>query len=232
MAKAYSPDLRKRVLAAVAEGMPLAEAAERFRVSVPSIVRWRALERGGRGVGPKPFAGGRRPVRVEAARDTILALLRENPGLSTEALRAALAKRGLVFSYGSLYRFRQRHGVRRREDRCEARVGAAREAIFALMRGNPGLPTRALRAALAERGFVLDYGTLHRFLARHGLKGKKAGRQDGPAAGNGRTGPRALADDLRQRIVAAVAAGMSYAEAGRLFRVNPVTIARWHGRRR
>ena len=45
-------------------------------------------------------------------------------------------------------------------------------------------------------------------------------------------GPRALADDLRQRIVAAVAAGMSYSEAGRLFRVNPVTIARWRGRPR
>ena len=68
MAKAYSLDLRERVLAAVAEGLPLGEAAERFRVSVPSIVRWRALERRGRGVGPKPFAGGRRPARTEAAR--------------------------------------------------------------------------------------------------------------------------------------------------------------------
>ena len=93
MAKAYSLDLRERVLAAVADGLPLGEAARRFRVSVPSIVRWRALEREGRGVGPKAFAGGRRPARTEAARETILALLRENPALSTEALRAALAAR-------------------------------------------------------------------------------------------------------------------------------------------
>ncbi len=93
MAKAYSLDLRERVLAAVAEGLPLAEAAKRFCVSVPSIVRWRALEREGRGVGPKPFAGGRRPARTEAAREAILALLRENPKLSTEALHRS-APRG------------------------------------------------------------------------------------------------------------------------------------------
>ena len=68
MAKAYSLDLRERVLAAVAEGLPLGEAAERFRVSVPSIVRWRALERGGRGIGPKPFAGGRRGPRQRGRR--------------------------------------------------------------------------------------------------------------------------------------------------------------------
>lgn len=174
MAKAYSLDLRERVLAAVAEGLPLAEAAKRFCVSVPSIVRWRALEREGRGVGPKPFAGGRRPARTEAARETILALLHENPDLSTEALRAALAARGLVFGYGSLYRF----------------------------------------------------------LARYGFKGGKAGRRRKPDTGGEPAGPRALAKDLRQRILAAVEAGMSHAEAGRLFRVNPETIARWRGRLR
>lgn len=174
MAKAYSLDLRERVLAAVAEGLPLGEAAERFRVSVPSIVRWRALERGGRGIGPQPFAGGRRPARTEAARETILAHLRENPELSTEALRAALAERGLVVGYGALYRF----------------------------------------------------------LARHGFKGGKAGRRRKPDAGGETAGPRAFADDLRQRILAAVEAGMSFSEAGRLFRVNPVTIARWRGRPR
>ncbi len=45
MARAYSLELRERVLEAVAAGLPLAEAARRFRVSVASIVRWRALAR-------------------------------------------------------------------------------------------------------------------------------------------------------------------------------------------
>lgn len=227
MAKAYSPDLRKRVLAAVAEGMPLAEAAERFRVSVPSIVRWRALERGGRGVGPKPFGGGRRSTRIEAARETILALLRENPGLSTEALRAALAKRGLVFGYGSLYRFRRRHGAPPGAAAVGEPLGAAREAAFALLRGNPGLPVRALCAALAERGFALGYGPVYGFLTRHGFKGKQAGRGRNRADESETAAPRAVADDLRERVLEAVEAGMPNAEAGRLFRVNPATIARW-----
>ena len=232
MAKAYSLDLRERVLAAVAEGLPLGEAAERFRVSVPSIVRWRALERGGRGIGPKPFAGGRRPARTEAARETILALLHENPELSTEALRAVLAARGLVFGYGSLYRFRRRHGALPGAAGGEELVEAARETVFALLRGNPGLSTRALRAALAERGFVVGYGALYWFLAHYGFKRKHAGRRRKPDAGGETAGPRAFADDLRQRILAAVEAGMSHSEAGRLFRVNPVTIARWRGRPR
>ena len=169
MAKAYSLDLRERVLAAAAEGMPLAEAAARFGVSVPSIVRWRALEREGRGVGPKPFGGGRRSARIEAARET----------------------------------------------------------VFALLRGNPGLSIRALLAALAERGHVLGYGALYGFLTRHGFKGKQAGRGRNRADESETAALRAVADDLRERVLAAVEAGMPNAEAGRLFRVNPATIARW-----
>ena len=224
MAKAYSIDLRERVVAAVAEGMPLAEAAKRFRVSVASIVRWRALERRRGSARPKPFGGGRRAARTEAAREAILALLEENPDLTTEALRVALAARGLVFGYGSLYRFRRRHGPGREAGRGEEPAGEAREAVFALLRGNPGLSTRALRAALAERGFTVGYGVLYRFLRSRGFKGNNSRHPPPPA------GPKAIAADLRERILEAVAEGMSNADAGQLFRVNPVTIARWRAR--
>ncbi|HTT85129.1 MAG TPA: helix-turn-helix domain-containing protein, partial [Rhizomicrobium sp.] len=40
MGKAYSMDLRVRVVEAVDEGAPRREAAERFGVSVSSAVRW------------------------------------------------------------------------------------------------------------------------------------------------------------------------------------------------
>ena len=40
MAKAYSSDLRERVVEAVNEGATRYEAAERFGVSVSSAVRW------------------------------------------------------------------------------------------------------------------------------------------------------------------------------------------------
>lgn len=41
--RAYSADLRERVLAAVDAGTPRAEVAKRFRVSVPSINRYLRL---------------------------------------------------------------------------------------------------------------------------------------------------------------------------------------------
>ena len=113
MPKAYSPDLRKRVLEAVAAGATRREAAARFHVGMDSITRWRALERERGDARPKPSGGDRRSGRIEAERDTVLSLLAENPGLSVEGLRAALDARGLAFSYGAIYRFLRRHGFRR-----------------------------------------------------------------------------------------------------------------------
>ncbi|MYE02242.1 MAG: hypothetical protein F4Y03_13395, partial [Alphaproteobacteria bacterium] len=127
---------------------------------------------------------------------------------------------------------RRRHGALPGAGGGGEPVEAVRETVLALLRGKPGLPTRAVRAALAERGLIVGYGALYRFLARHGFKGGKAGRRRKPDTGGEPAGPRALAKDLRQRILAAVEAGMSHAEAGRLFRVNPETIARWRGRLR
>ena len=221
MAGAYSLELRERVLEAVAAGAPLAEAAARFRVSVASIVRWSALERRQGSARPKPFAGGRRPHRTEAARGAILALLEETPGLSTEALRKALAERGLAFGYGSLYRFRRRHGVLPGTAAAEEPVEALRNAVHALLRGNPGLSTEALRSALAERGTVIGYGPLYRFLCREGLKGPR-----------NRAGARACPADLRERVLAAVADGLSVSAAARRFGVHRTSIFRWLARRR
>ena len=59
----------------------------------------------------------RRPGAIDEARETILGLLRGNPGLSVEALRAVLRERGLVFGYATLYYFLRRHGLRRRKKR-------------------------------------------------------------------------------------------------------------------
>jgi transposase len=55
--KPYSEDLRWRVVAAVADGLPRAEVALRFAVSVPTITRWLRLERETGGLAPKPVPG-------------------------------------------------------------------------------------------------------------------------------------------------------------------------------
>ena len=172
MPKAYSLDLRERVLEAAAEGLTVEEAAARFRVSAASIVRWRRLARERGDPRGRPYGGGR-PSRIEAARETIFELLEENPALTTQELRAALGERGFAFGYATVYGFLRRNGIGRRTSRRPGAIDEARGTILGLLRGNPGLSVEALRAALRERGLVFGYATLYYFLRRHGLRRKK-----------------------------------------------------------
>lgn len=55
--KAYSEDLRWRVVRAVMIGTPRDEVAARFLVSVPTIERWLRLKRETGGLAPKPVPG-------------------------------------------------------------------------------------------------------------------------------------------------------------------------------
>src|SRR3712207_6131581 len=71
--KAYSEDLRERVVRAVALGTPRKEVAATFAVSVPTIERWLRLQRETGSLAPRPAPG---PVAVK-----------------TEALVAALPER-------------------------------------------------------------------------------------------------------------------------------------------
>jgi transposase len=71
--KAYSEDLRERVVRAVAVGTPRDEVAATFSVSVPTITRWLRLKRETGSLAPRPVPG---PVAVK-----------------TEALMAGLPER-------------------------------------------------------------------------------------------------------------------------------------------
>ncbi len=75
MAGSLSYDLRRRVLAAVAEGLSHRAAAERFAVSASSISRWRALERERGDARPKAMGGDQKSHRVDAHAPAILAAL-------------------------------------------------------------------------------------------------------------------------------------------------------------
>jgi transposase len=60
--KAYSEDLRERVVRAVAIGTPRDEVAATFAVSVPTITRWLRLQRETGRLAPKSVPG---PVAVK-----------------------------------------------------------------------------------------------------------------------------------------------------------------------
>ena len=70
--KAYSEDLRERVVRAVAIGTPRDEVAATFAVSVPTIERWLRLKRETGSVAPKPVPG---PVAVKT--EAVMAALPE-----------------------------------------------------------------------------------------------------------------------------------------------------------
>jgi len=115
MSKAFSVDLRVRVLAAVAGGLTHRQAGERFGVGAASVSRWRKLAREQGDPKPKALGGDRRSGRIEAHGATILAMLEETKDITLEELRRLLADKGLIFGDGTVRRFLKRHKITRKK---------------------------------------------------------------------------------------------------------------------
>ena len=124
MARAYSLDLRERVVAAVASGQSCRLVAKTFMVSVASDVKWSQRQRA---VGSPASLkmGGRRPYLVSRERDWVLARISEKPDLTLRALLRELCARGLVVSYYALWHFLQHEGVtfKKKPSRAARRSG-------------------------------------------------------------------------------------------------------------
>jgi transposase len=124
MARAYSLDLRERVVAAVEAGQSCRSVAKTFMVSVSSVVKWSQRRRA---VG-SPAAlkmGGHRPYVVAREKDWLIARIAEKPDLTLRALLAELAERGLVVSYYALWHFLQHEGVTFKKKSSRIRTGSA-----------------------------------------------------------------------------------------------------------
>ena len=79
--KAYSEDLRAKVLEAVDRGMPKSEAARAFGVSRSSVKRYAAARREGRPLTPKKHPGSK-PKLDERARKLLEADVEERPTIT------------------------------------------------------------------------------------------------------------------------------------------------------
>ena len=110
MPRAYSLDLRERVVGLVASGEPCRAVAELFDVSVASVVKWSQRARATGSAAAKPM-GGKRPYLLEGERDWLLARLAEKPDLTLHALLAELGERDVVVSCDTLWRFLKRQGI-------------------------------------------------------------------------------------------------------------------------
>jgi transposase len=109
MPKAYSGDLRERVIEAVETGASRREAAERFEVSASSAIKWLQRWHERRSAAPKLRGGSISPLEEFASE--ILALVAEQPDLTLVETVAALRKRRIKTSRSSLWRFLDRHDI-------------------------------------------------------------------------------------------------------------------------
>ena len=109
--RAYSKDLRLRVLAAVDRGMPRAEIARTFGVSRPTIKRYLKLRRETGDVQPRPIPGP--PARKrEALRERLPSQLRANPDLTlAEHCELFEEAHGLAVSTATMSRTFKRLGL-------------------------------------------------------------------------------------------------------------------------
>jgi transposase len=111
MTRAYSNDLRERVVAAAMKGETTRGVAARFGVAVSTVVKWSQRYRETGSVEPGKMGGHRRRV-LEPHRVFIEERIRQTPHLTLHRLKDELAARGVVVSHNAVWQFLRREGLR------------------------------------------------------------------------------------------------------------------------
>jgi transposase len=109
MPKAYSNDLRARVIEAIEAGASRREAAERYEIGASTAVLWRQRWEETGSFAAKPSGGSTSPLEEHA--QWLLALVAEQPDLTLDEVVAALRKRRIAGSRSAVWRFFDRHGI-------------------------------------------------------------------------------------------------------------------------
>jgi putative transposase len=124
MVKAYSRDLRDRVIASVEEdGMSCREAARHYRISAASAVKWLQGYRMTGRREARPMGGDRRSV-LPPERDWLLGVIKAEPEVTLVALCARLAaERGVLADASMLCRFFKAAGISFKKKRIRSRAG-------------------------------------------------------------------------------------------------------------
>jgi transposase len=111
MARAYSQDLRDRVIDASLGGMPARQAAGQFRIGLATAIRWvrQARDTGER----QPRRQGKpRGSKLDPHRDYILGLVEAKPDITISEMLDKLAlQRGVRAARATLWIFLDRCGL-------------------------------------------------------------------------------------------------------------------------
>jgi transposase len=137
--RAYSNDLRSRLVAEVAAGTSRREAARIYRVSASTAVRWAGRHEETGSVEPKA-RGGRSRSPLEPHRVWLLELNVKEPDLTLLEIERRVAQGlGVRTTEGSIRRFFKRHGISFKKNSARRRTGSAgRRAGARAVEGQPG----------------------------------------------------------------------------------------------
>ena len=135
MARAYSLDLRSRLIEAVRSGMSARAAADRFGVGVATGVRWARQFRSTGSVSPGQMGGHKKRAIAGAHRTWLLARCRDQ-NFTLRGLVAELAERGLKTDCRAVWVFVHDEGLSFKNS-GGSRAGAARRRA----------PSRSMAAA-------------------------------------------------------------------------------------
>jgi transposase len=124
MPKPYSEDLRERVIEAVESGASRREAAENFRLSPSSAVRWWRRWRDTGSAKAKPSGGSKSALEEHA--EWLLALVAEQPDLTLDEIVTAMRKRRISGSRTAVWRFFERHNLTFKKSPTRRRTATAR----------------------------------------------------------------------------------------------------------
>jgi len=114
----YSQDLRQRVIGFMALGGSARTAAVRFEVSASSASRWAQRWRAEGQARPRPMGGDRRS-RLGAHGAKVLQLVAQQPDLTLQEIRSALAAScGITVGLSTVHRFLRAHNVTLKKRPC------------------------------------------------------------------------------------------------------------------
>ena len=122
MPRAYSGDMRQRVIAEVESGASRREAAEEFEVSASTAIIWvKCFRETGRCVA-KPRGGSISPLEKYA--DFLLDLIEKQPDLTLDEVVLAMRKHKIRGSRTAVWRFFQRHKITFKKKPVRSGAGA------------------------------------------------------------------------------------------------------------
>ena len=122
MPRAYSADMRTRVIARVESGASRREAAEHYEVSPSTAVIWvKGFRETGR-CSAKPRGGSTSPLEEHA--EFLLALLEEQPDLTLDEVVAVMRRNKVPGSRTGVWRFFQRHKITFKKSAARGGTGA------------------------------------------------------------------------------------------------------------